>query len=119
VTSLEPKSLLENLFLIVVRDGTNRAQTSPEGGRSMLKILRTTDGRTAIFVLSGRIEAKHLAELRALFGAEEHDIVLDLKEVTLVDRDTIWFLGRCQAHNVELKNCPAYIRQWIETEDRR
>lgn len=85
----------------------------------MLKILRTTDGKSVIFVLSGRIGAKHLAELRALFDAEAHDIVLDLREVTLVDRDTIWFLGRCEARNVELRNCPAYIRQWIETEDRR
>lgn len=89
----------------------------------MLKILRTTDGTTdgtsVVFVLSGRIEAQHLADLRALLDVEEHDLVLDMKEVTLVDRETVRFLADCAAHHVELRNCPAYIRQWIETEDRR
>jgi len=83
----------------------------------MLKILRTTDGTHVVFVLSGRIEAEHLTELGALLDAEPC-AALDLREVTLVDRDTIRFLCRCQAQRVELRNCPAYIRQWIETEDR-
>ena len=82
----------------------------------MLKILRTADGSSVAFVLSGRIEAEHLVELQALFDAEEHSIVLDLKEVTLVDRDTIRFLARCEADKVEVRNCPAYVREWLERE---
>ena len=84
----------------------------------MLKIVRTVDGTVVVFLLSGRIEAEHLAELQALVDAEEQ-VALDLKEVTLVDRDTIRFLARCEADGVEVRNCPAYIRQWIETENRR
>jgi anti-anti-sigma regulatory factor len=83
----------------------------------MLKILRTVDGTFVVFVLSGRIEAEHLTEMQALVDAEEH-AVLDLKEVTLVDRDTIGFLARCEAVGVEVRNCPAYVRQWIETANR-
>ncbi len=82
----------------------------------MLKILRSLDGRRAVFALSGRIEAEHLVELRALVDAEEQYVALDLREVTLVDRDTVRFLAGCEMADVELRNCPAYIRQWIETE---
>jgi len=84
----------------------------------MLKILRTVDGKTVVLVLSGRIEAPHLPELGALIDAEGGEVALDLKEVTLVDQETIQFLtGR--ADQVTLRNCPAYIRQWIDTEGRR
>jgi hypothetical protein len=72
-----------------------------------------------VFLLSGRIEAEHLAELRALVDAEADAVALDLKEVTLVNRDTIGFLAWCEAAGVEVRNCPAYVRQWIETEHRR
>jgi anti-anti-sigma regulatory factor len=82
----------------------------------MLKILRTVDGSSVVFVLSGRIEADHLGELQRLLGAEEHAVALDLNEVTLVDRDTIRFLARCKAEEVELRNCPAYIRNWLQNE---
>jgi anti-anti-sigma regulatory factor len=85
----------------------------------MLKILRSTDGRLVVFSLSGRIEAEHRAELQALLDAEKDSVVLDLKEVTLVDRGTIEFLARCQADGIELRNCPAYIREWLEREERR
>ena len=84
-----------------------------------MKILRTVDGTGVVFVLSGRIEAEHLAELRALVDAEADAVALDLKEVTLVNRDTIGFLARCEADGVEVRKCPAYVRQWIETERRK
>jgi hypothetical protein len=33
-----------------------------------------------------------------------------------VDQDTVNFLRRREADNVELRNCPAYIRKWITGE---
>jgi hypothetical protein len=42
--------------------------------------------------------------------------VLDLRELTLVDRDAVRFLERCEADRMKLKNCPAYVRTWILTE---
>jgi len=33
--------------------------------------------------------------------------------VTLADQDGINFLERCEAGGITLKNCPAYIREWI------
>ena len=37
-----------------------------------------------------------------------------MKEVRLVDQDAIAFLSYCEAGGAELRNCPAYIREWIE-----
>jgi hypothetical protein len=41
-------------------------------------------------------------------------LVLDLRDVTLVNQDAIQFLSSCEADGIKLENCPAYIREWIE-----
>jgi len=83
----------------------------------MLKIQRTANGEV-LFTLSGRIDAENLAELEALVGSEPKNtrVVLDLKDLTLVDRDAVKFLERSEADSIKLKNCPAYIREWITRE---
>jgi len=71
--------------------------------------------------LIGRIEGENLEELKRLMGSEAggHNLVLDMKDVTLVDQSAIRFLARCEADSVALENCPAYIREWIAAEKRR
>ena len=63
-------------------------------------------------------ESKHgrISELRSLFELQTdyRSNVLDLKDVSWVDRDVIGFLVRCEADGVKLENCPAYIREWME-----
>jgi anti-anti-sigma regulatory factor len=83
----------------------------------MLRIQRSANGKV-VFTLSGRIEAGAVEELQRLFSLETRDrhLVLDLKDVTLVDRDAVKYLARCEANSIELKNCPAYIREWIDRE---
>ena len=81
-----------------------------------LRIERSAkQGDVVALSLSGRIRAEELAELQRLLEVEGQDrrIVLDLKEVKLVDRDAVRFLARCEANGIQLKNCPAYIREWI------
>jgi hypothetical protein len=75
-------------------------------------------GRFTVFVLSGRIETPAIAELRRLFKLQTdyHDIVLDLKDVSLINREVMGFLVRCEADGVTLENCTPYIREWIERE---
>jgi hypothetical protein len=82
--------------------------------RVMLKIQRSQNGKV-VFTLSGRIEAEDVAELKRLFALEraEHHLVLDLKDVTLVDRGAVKFLAQCEADSIKLENCPPYIREWI------
>ena len=86
----------------------------------MLKIKRSTNGK-ALFTLSGRIETEDIAELQRLFALEIVDrlLAMDLKDVTLVDRDAVKYLARCEADGIKLENCPAYIREWIGKEQDR
>ena len=75
-------------------------------------------GNVTIFALSGRIEIQAIAELRRLFERQTEycDIVLDLKDVTVIDREVMRFFVRCEADGVKLENCASYIRQWMERE---
>lgn len=83
----------------------------------MLKIQRLANGEV-VFALSGRMDAEQTAVLKTLFRDEVagRRIVLDLKNLTLVDRDAVQFLERCESDSIELRNSPAYIREWIERE---
>jgi hypothetical protein len=75
-------------------------------------------GRLAVFTLSGRIETPAIAELKRLFELQTSycDIVVDLKDVSLVGRDAMGFLARCEADGIKLENCAPYIREWMERE---
>jgi anti-anti-sigma regulatory factor len=83
----------------------------------MRKIQRRGNGEV-VFTVSGRLEAGNISELSALLTAEPTDrsLVLDLKDVVLVDRDTVRYLRTCEADGIELRNCPPYIRAWIAQE---
>jgi hypothetical protein len=61
------------------------------------------------------MDAENIGELGTLVRKEADDrrIVLDLKDLTLVDQDAVNCLKRCEEDNITLKNCPAYIREWI------
>jgi anti-anti-sigma regulatory factor len=85
----------------------------------MLKITRAGNGEV-VFKLSGRMGAENIGELETLISAETggRRIVLDLKDLTLVDQDVVSFLRRCEADSLQLRNCPAYIRKWITGERR-
>jgi hypothetical protein len=75
-------------------------------------------GRFSVFILSGRIEAQAIAELERLLELQTdyRDIVVDLKDVTLVDREAMRFFVRCEAGGVTLEHCTPYIREWMERE---
>ena len=75
-------------------------------------------GSVRVYILSGRIDTQAITELRKLFELQTdyHDIVLDLKDVGVVDREVVCFLVRCQADGVKLEHCASYIREWMERE---
>src|SRR5215813_8650345 len=85
----------------------------------MLRAQRSANGGVVI-ALSGRIETENIADVESLLRSEGAiRIVLDLKDVTLVNRDAVAFLSRCETNGIVLKNCPAYIREWITTRSKR
>lgn len=83
----------------------------------MLKIT-TAANAEVVFTVSGRLDAENLTELKTLLSSEASGrrITLDLKELTRVDQDAVSFLERCETDSIQLRNCPAYIREWITRE---
>lgn len=85
----------------------------------MLRIHRVTNGEV-LFTLSGQVDEEGIGELERLIDSETNGrrIVLDLKDVTLVNESGIGFLERYEANSITLKNCPAYVREWINAQRR-
>ena len=81
-----------------------------------LRIERSTRLRFTVFTLSGRMEAAQLPELKELFDRDYRNIILDLRDVRLADRDAVRFLKSCEAEGMKLENCPAYVREWMDRE---
>jgi anti-anti-sigma regulatory factor len=80
----------------------------------MLKIQRTANG-DVVFTVSGRLDAHNVSELSALLAAEPggRTLVMDLKDLVLVDSDAVRFLRTCEANSIVLRNCRPYIRAWM------
>ena len=85
----------------------------------MWKVKRTEFEDRIVLSLSGRLQGEQLNELQEVLASETADqnLVLDLKDVRLVDQDAVTFLAECEASGARLRNCPAYIRNWIGAEE--
>lgn len=83
-----------------------------------MRIEKRSEGQATIFRLIGRIQAEHLPALLEELNGETQGVVLDLGEVTLVDVDVVRFLSDRETSGVALRNCSAYIREWILRERR-
>ena len=85
-----------------------------------LRIQRSDESDLVVFKLTGRIQAAEVPELLTLLKSDSlwggRGIVLDLGQVKLVDRDAVFFLTLSEMTGVELRNCSAYIREWITQE---
>ena len=81
----------------------------------MLRTRRTGNGRV-LFTLSGRIETEDINQLQQLLAGETsgQQLILDLRDVTLVNQDAVKFLRRCEADGIKLENCPLHVRRWID-----
>jgi anti-anti-sigma regulatory factor len=83
----------------------------------MLKIQRTANG-DVVLTISGSLQAGNLDELSALLDAEEgrRGVVLDLKELVIVDEGAVRFLCACERDGIVLRDCPRYVRAWMTRE---
>ena len=86
-----------------------------------LRIDISDEQERVVFTLTGRIQAEQVCELDELLQSElpNHSLVLDLKEVKLVDRDAVCFLAQIEEDGVRLRNCSSFIREWISQERNR
>jgi len=82
----------------------------------MLKIQRSED--VIVLEVSGQIGHGDLAEFQDMVSRERDDgLVLDLRELKLIDSDGINFLINCEARGIRVANCAPYIREWMSREE--
>ena len=67
--------------------------------------------------ISGRIDGTSVDELCELTErTTKGGFAIDLLEVTLVSREAVRVLALAETNGIELRNCPAYVREWISRE---
>jgi hypothetical protein len=84
----------------------------------MWKIQKRVEGEHLVLAISGRIEEPQLAQLENVLIAETWNdgAIVDLKDVKLVDQAGVTFLAAYEGAGRILRNCPSYIREWINRE---
>jgi hypothetical protein len=85
----------------------------------MLRIERQTKGKSITLKLSGRMQADRLPELKGEIEKCKSLPSLDLEEVTLMDRESVRYLMRCESEGIRLINLPLYVQEWIAREKDR
>jgi hypothetical protein len=79
------------------------------------RIDRLSTERGLVLCISGRLAEEDLELVRmALDGRRV--VAIELAEVELVSRDAVKLLIAAEAEGIELRSCPAYIREWITNE---
>ena len=86
----------------------------------MLKFAKQIDPSGPItLALAGKCSGGSLGELRRAIDKArrmQKQIIIDMSEVTLVDRPSLQFLAAQIRDDVKLINCPEYIEPWISRE---
>jgi len=94
---------------------------SERGVHIMTCTIERVVGPDGIVVLqiTGRIDGPDVEIVRELMETEttsKSTVALDLRNVTLISRDAIKLLSTVEEKGTELRNCPAYIRDWVSRE---
>jgi hypothetical protein len=80
------------------------------------RVDRLIEEDVTVLRISGRIKAEELEVLRSAVEEESAAVAIDLKDVGLIDRDAVRFLAIIEANGGALRNCPAFIREWVNRE---
>ena len=79
------------------------------------RIDRVSTEQGVLLCVSGRLTTEDLEIVRSELDGRPV-VAIALAEVELVDRDAVKLLVLAEAQGIELRNCPAYIREWITKE---
>lgn len=86
----------------------------------MLRIETISDQpRWITLELIGDLAQDYVPELENLIGqarGRRQQVVLDLRNVGLVDREALRYLVRAKKEGVRLAQCPPYVAAWIGQE---
>jgi hypothetical protein len=75
-----------------------------------------TEEGAVVLRLSGRITDEDVDVLRAALAQETGAVDIDLRDVSLIGREAVKVLAFSEDNGIELRHCPAYIREWIDRE---
>jgi hypothetical protein len=81
-----------------------------------VKIEKDLHQDIATIRLIGEFRSEHLGELTEQVEHNGVQIILDLKETTLVDVYVVRFLSACIAKGMKIVHCPRYIKMWLVRE---
>ena len=84
------------------------------------KITTQPSEQSVTILLNGNFSEDALAVLdESLSAARDahQNVVMDLTEVTLMDRKAVQYLVDQTLNNVKIVNCPVYLRRWIKVSD--
>ena len=86
----------------------------------MLRIERSANGQV-VFTLSGRMQTEDIEQVRQLLVGEVagRRLIINLRDVTLINRDVVAFLAECEAKGIALECCPLHMRSWVDQEKGR
>jgi anti-anti-sigma regulatory factor len=73
-------------------------------------------GDFVVLHVSGHIEGTYVATLRESIEQErptKGGLAIDLAEVTLISQEAVEALADAEASGIELRDCPAYVREWV------
>jgi anti-anti-sigma regulatory factor len=74
---------------------------------------------SSTLALAGTVSADAVPEIDRIIKdvrQARSRVVLDMGEVTLIDRAAVRFFARQQKRGIALVNCPGYIAHWISQE---
>jgi hypothetical protein len=77
------------------------------------------EGDAIVFRVCGRVQIECVDTLKELIEVENARIALDLSDVTLANGDAATFLAACELKGIELRNCPPFLRGWVDKEQGR
>jgi hypothetical protein len=60
------------------------------------------------------MEAAQIPEPKKLFDRDYRNIILDLRDMRLADRDAVRVLRGREADGMKLENCLEHVREWID-----
>jgi anti-anti-sigma regulatory factor len=85
----------------------------------MFKITFETEENEFRVKLHGNFTGEYVSAVeKALLprGYNRNNVILDLRNVTLVDRAAMGLLRGPKLKNIKIRNTPSYVTRWIEQE---
>jgi len=79
------------------------------------RIDRLSTEQGLVLCISGRLAEEALEFVRMALDGRRL-VAIELAEVELVSRDAVKLLVAAEADGIELRSCPAYVREWITNE---